>query len=465
MNPIALTDIRHCFEGIIVSTLATSSIDGVPNIIYLSDACYLDCHHVALSYQFFNKTRRNILANPRASLLVTDPRSLHNYTLTLQYLRTEEQGPVFETMKARLAAIAEWTGMSAVFRLRGADIYRVLHIRQEDGPALPPTPQPPAPSPWQGMRWLLSRLQQSQDLNQLVDTSMSLIGETLNASHALLLLPDEHQQSLFAIGSRGYESSGIGAEVGFGQGLIGICASQQALIRVNHHISDYVYSHAIRQDPAAGFNLIAEQSHIPLPALAVARSRMAVPVLFQSRLQAVIYLESETEDHFSVEDEDRLQILAEYLALAIRYLESRDQGNDRVVAATPANTAVTAVIGVPPDTKATTSTEPLAVRFYQFNQSLFVNDDYLIKGVAGSLLWHMLNDHHQFGRCEFSNRELRLDQRIGLPELSANLETRLLLLQRRLQERCPQIVIQRTGRGRFRLEVDTPLQLVHITQS
>ncbi|MBN8519595.1 MAG: hypothetical protein J0L71_17450, partial [Candidatus Accumulibacter sp.] len=43
--------------------------------------------------------------------------------------------------------------------------------------------------------------------------------------------------------------------------------------------------------------------------------------------------------------------------------------------------------------------------------------------------------------------------------ITDNLDARLILLQRRLAERCSFIAIEKTGRGRFRLNVSRPLQL------
>jgi hypothetical protein len=102
---------------------------------------------------------------------------------------------------------------------------------------------------------------------------------------------------------------------------------------------------------------------------------------------------------------------------------------------------------------------PLAVRYFAHDHSVFVDNDYLIKGVAGSILWTLLNEHAASGRRDFCNRELRRDPRLPLPDFGDNLETRLILLQRRLAERCPEIALEKTGRGRFRLKVTRPLGL------
>jgi hypothetical protein len=102
------------------------------------------------------------------------------------------------------------------------------------------------------------------------------------------------------------------------------------------------------------------------------------------------------------------------------------------------------------------------VRHYAENDSVFVGEDYLIKGVAGAILWRLLRRHADEGRCEHTNRELRLDPAIRLPDLSENLEARLILLARRLEERCPSLRIEKTGRGRFRFHVLRPVALHEI---
>ena len=70
-----LDAIRPCLEGAIPGVMATCAADGTPNVTYISQVEYVDARHLALSFQFFNKTRRNVLDNPVVELLVIDPRT------------------------------------------------------------------------------------------------------------------------------------------------------------------------------------------------------------------------------------------------------------------------------------------------------------------------------------------------------------------------------------------------------
>jgi hypothetical protein len=51
---------------------------------------------------------------------------------------------------------------------------------------------------------------------------------------------------------------------------------------------------------------------------------------------------------------------------------------------------------------------------------------------------------------------------VKLPDLGDNLEARLILLTRRLAERDAGIRIEKAGRGRLRLAVSRPLELVEV---
>ena len=73
MNDLTLDAIRDCMEGAVPATIATASPAGEPNVAYLSQIEYVDCSTLALSFQFFNQTRRNVLENPVARLIVTNP--------------------------------------------------------------------------------------------------------------------------------------------------------------------------------------------------------------------------------------------------------------------------------------------------------------------------------------------------------------------------------------------------------
>lgn len=446
-NALTLDAIRTCLEGVIPGTIATAAADGTPNVSQLSQVHYVDPGHIALSYQFFNKTRANILANPDAQLEVIDPSTGAQYRLRLAYLRTETDGPLFESMKAKLSGIASHVGMAEVFRLRGADLFRVVAIEAVAGGCPLPAPVRPR-SLLSAVRRACEGLRGTADLSDLLDRAIATLRDLFGVEHALILLPDAASGRLFTVAALGYEASGRGSGIGWevapGDGVIGMAARERVPIRITHMTTDVAYSMAMREGTTAG-----HLREIPFPGLDRPHSQLAVPILAHpgacGELAGVLFVESAQEMRFTYDDEDALATLAAQLGALMRGLPPA-HGAEAEEA--PAPIAGAPAIG-----------DPITVRHYACDDSVFLDHDYLIKGVAGAILWKLVRDHTALGRTDFTNRELRLAPDIPLPDLAENLEARLILLQRRLADRCGPLRIEKTGRGRFRLLVEKPLRL------
>ncbi|MCK9260884.1 MAG: GAF domain-containing protein [Azoarcus sp.] len=440
---VRLESIRDCLEGVVPGNIATCAPDGTPNVAYLSQVQFVDSEHVALSYQFFNTTRRNILASPYARVSVVDPHSAAHYRLSLQYLRTEDSGPLFETMKVRLAGIASHTGMSGVFRLLGSDIYRVLDIEKVPGEVvvLPPVHRNRLSS----LRACSESLCGAADLEGLLSRLLAGLARHFDIEHAMVLMLDETGGRLYTVASRGYPNSGVGSEIALGDGIIGVAAREGTPIRIGHFAAEYSYGRAIRSGlEQSGVRGI--ETEIPLPGLPASCSQLAVPVMACHTLVGMLYAESAQELRFGYDDEDALVTLAGQLGAAMRVLQHSHEVGEEIVVADPMPLLLRG--------------QAVTVRHYAENDSVFLDGDYLIKGVAGSIFLALVRDYVEKGQMDFSNRELRLDPRIRLPEISDNLEARLILLARRLVERDAPLRIEKTGRGRFRLRVQRPLSLV-----
>ncbi|NVK40521.1 MAG: GAF domain-containing protein [Oceanospirillaceae bacterium] len=444
MNRLINLDIlRNCLEGIVPAGVATCGADGMPNVTYVSQIMYVDPDHVALSYQFFNKTRENILFNPRASVLLMDPNSAARYRLELRYLRTETDGALFERMKAKLAGIASHEGMVGVFRLRGTDIYRVLDIEHLPGRELPA--ELPARTLLPALRRCSDALGVCETLDSLCDSLLDSVIGHFDVAQAMLLFADEAAASLFVVASRGYPQAGTGAEIPFGVGVIGVAARERVPIRIMYAAAEYAYTRAVREQLLEGGLESELDQRIPLPGLGSPASQLAIPLVGGGRLLAVLYLESRQECRFGYDIEDALVALCAQASQAMALMQMQE---DRAPERVPATAAAPVPAG-----------QTLRVEHYPRDHSLLVDGDYLIKGVAGAILWTLLNDFRDQGRTEFSNRELRRDPRIGLPEVGDNLEARLILLIRRLDERRLPIRLEKPVQGRIRLRVGRPLML------
>lgn len=118
-------EIKAVMENGLPPKVVTCSGDGTPNVTVLSRVYQVDRDHLALSFQFFNKTTRNVRENPNTCLLLWDFDTHTNWVLQLAYERSETEGPLFDQMFMEIEAIASASGMSGIFKLKAADIYRV----------------------------------------------------------------------------------------------------------------------------------------------------------------------------------------------------------------------------------------------------------------------------------------------------------------------------------------------------
>ncbi len=99
---------------------------------------------------------------------------------------------------------------------------------------------------------------------------------------------------------------------------------------------------------------------------------------------------------------------------------------------------------------------PLQLVYYQADDTILCDSAYIVKGAPGRILWAMLTSHADSGRTQFTNRELRLDESLGLPAGNDNLEARLLVLRRRLASIDCGVTLRRVGRGRLELKRSPP---------
>lgn len=398
---IRLADLDDCFEGVIPSVVATCGADGLPNISYLSHVNRVDDDHIALSNQFFGKTAANLRRNPCATILLVDGRTGAQVRVEAIFVRSETEGALFDRVAAQLAA------SSAL-----ADAVAAIDSAPDLGGAC----------------------------EAALDAAMALLG----ADAAMILMRDHPRDVLMTVLSRGYETGGAGAEVPFGIGAIGIAAATRQVIRVG----DLGRVRRLNAAIEASSEQEARSRRIRLPGLGGALSHMAVPLCSGGALAGVLFVEARRRLAFGRAQEAAAMILARLLAAAMRASEQ----SPAPAAEPPLPATVTGDGG-----------RILRVRHYGYDDSIFIDDAYIIKGVAGRILAFLIGSHLAEGRDVFSNREIRLAASLRLPGYRDNLETRLILLRRQLEEKSAPIRLVSAGRGQIRLVLDGRSELVEET--
>jgi len=287
------------------------------------------------------------------------------------------------------------------------------------------------------------RLSRCGDLDSLLTAALEALSLLFGCPHSFVLFPDEEGKRLYTAASHGFEPSGVGSEVPIGEGMLGVAAERHAAVRTTNLTREMILARAVRSAIERRGEQTLLEREIPLPGLPNTQSQLVLPLLVRDSLQGVLCLQDQTPGRFLATDERVLQIVARHLAAAM--------SNIRLPASPSRKVALTR--------KTAFSKRSSIVRHYKSDDSIFVDDAYLIKGIPGRLLWKLLEAFVGTGRMAFTNKEIRLDAGLRLPDIKDNLETRLILLRRRLDERCEFVRLVHAGRGQLHLEVRRKLTL------
>jgi adenylate cyclase len=440
-DSIPLWSIQPAFEGLVPATIASCSADGTPNVSYLSIVRRIDSERVAVTNQFFSKTTRNVRQNPHVVVRVVHPQDLSQYDLYAQFLHSESSGEIFEDVRVQLDAIAAQTGMAGTFRLRSVDVLRVDRCAQV-GVSQGRSPDTQDRGGLESLGVFVRRLSASRDLAEATRVGLEALDDLFGFGHTILLLADDASQNLFAIASHGYPKSRVGAEVAVGAGLIGVVADRRQNVRVGSMPRSRTFAAAVTD---------VDVHEPPLRGLDNAKSMMAAPLMLHDRLVGVLYLDSPVVGTFDAEAAQIVDVIVGHLAVTLALLKDSGAISDAAEEALPIPTSTSSSQDLPGT--------PRLVAFHESDGSVFVDGDYIIRGVPGRILASLLVEHRATARTQFSNKELRLDRTIELPAGNDNLEARLLVLRKRLAERGDFIAVERVGRGRIELTVKGPFEL------
>jgi hypothetical protein len=289
------------------------------------------------------------------------------------------------------------------------------------------------------MQELSERIHRAESLESLLDSMLEGLEASCGFTHST---------------SRGYAENGAGAEVRFGEGIVGVVAEARKPIRISGLIRQMLYAYAVHKR-ASEQGMCPDDRRIALPGLAAPESQLGIPLLNRGELIGVLCIESEQPYRFHEEDKAAIELLGGYLAIAIHAMAMRERA-EAGAEPPPAAAPVPRPVPAPPRSAA----RRREVAYYAADECILVDGEYLIRSLPARIFWKLLNAHQGEGRVEFTNRELRLDKTLNLPEWKDNLESRLLLLRRRLDQKCPDLRIVPKARGRFTLQLGSEVVLV-----
>jgi len=162
-----------------------------------------------------------------------------------------------------------------------------------------------------------SEINSTLHLTRILQLILDSMDRVLGFQHCMILLKEESEEKLRVFASRGYDQEGVGAEVKFGEGVIGVVAKRKKMMRLGNIGSSMNYLRAVRARMEEAGQLASARVPVNLPGLPRAQSQLAIPLLVKDRFIGVLAVESPKPNAFDELDEIPLNILANQVAIAI----------------------------------------------------------------------------------------------------------------------------------------------------
>ena len=264
------------------------------------------------------------------------------------------------------------------------------------------------------------RLASCGDLDSLIHTALESLSTLFGYAHTFVMAPDEDGSRLYTVASHGYPASGAGSEVWIGEGILGVAAQRRLMVRTSNVTLDKLMSRAVRSGiERRGEQHLLEQE-IELPGLPDVRSQMVAPLVTHNELLGVLCLQSEVTGRFMSDDERVVQIAARHLAASMATLRRPDTTEPPATPDRRPPFIPGFALSGSHSLRSLLSVDISTIKHYQTNDSIFIDDEYLIKGIAGRILWKLLQDNRRTGKVEFTNKAIRMDATMQLPDFKDN---------------------------------------------
>lgn len=420
-------EIEECLRGSIPMAIATCSAKGVTNVTYVSRVHRVGNDRIALSNQFLGKTKRNLAENPRASLLAISPATYAQYRIDVVFEQSQKSGAIFEELRRDIDALAALGGATQGFRLLSADIFRINQVTRVFAAQVDTAAGGSRPELAAGYVEMLGEIASLAGRTSVLDQLVEGVRREFTPVHpgSLITLFRRDGIELEIVEPRDSstpELEGI-------RGALNLVATRNEPLRLDNLVLSSRYGTVLAGENPTSVRDRTTRSEV--------KSLAAAPVTRDGEVRGVIAWTSTEVGRFGAADLAALRVVASFVVpyLAAESSAPASQGVEQ----SPGGGSLFSIMAD--------------------DASVFLDYDYIIRGLGGEILSYLLETYTETGRTEFSNRELRSAPSLEIPGLKENLESRLLELQRRLEEKSSPVTIVKTARGRFRLEVSSDFSI------